>query len=169
MIQEEQVKTPAAVKKIPEAKPQRPRSVPWLVAGLAATTALCLILAGLILFPRLMPSDAERLAADAIEAWDAGGATPLYEVYDRDAVVTAPDGSRLVGIEKIAASAKSLGPEFTVSATDGFTESVDGSLVTVSYRYGGSGKGAGISVFKMIDGQIVRQWNYGAWPTPDAR
>jgi hypothetical protein len=169
MIQEDQLKATAPVKTIPEAKPQRPRSTPWLVAGLAATTALCVILAGLILYPRLMPSDAERLAGDAIAAWDAGGATPLYDVYDRDAVVMAPDGTRLVGIDKIAAGAKALGPEFTVTATDGFTESVDGSLVTGAYRYAGSGKGAGISVFKVIDGQIVRQWNYGAWPTPEPK
>jgi hypothetical protein len=169
MLQEQVEKAPPNVKTIPEAKAERPRSTPWLIAALAIVTVGFLALATLAILDRYSVSEAERVARDAIVAWDTAGPTRLTEAYDPRAVVVAADGAKLVGIDEIVAEVRDQGPTFTMIQDGDISTTADGVYATIPYRFAGHGRGSGISVIKIADGRVIRQWNFGYSIVPTAQ
>ena len=117
-------------------------------------------LGGWTLYQRLEKRDAERLAQGAVAAWDSGRPAAFADVYDHSAVLVDADGTRIVGLDAIAAAVADRGPTFTVSQVGGVTTTSDGSYATTSYRFAGDGQGIGVSMIKVDGGKIVRQWIY---------
>jgi hypothetical protein len=161
MIDQDRVeRTSAAVKTIPEAAPTPPRWVPWLIVALAITTVGSLALAGWVVFDPFGEDEARGLADDAAVAWDTAGPTRLRAVYDPRAVVVDTDGSKIVGIDAIVAATRDRGATFTLTKVGDVATTSDGIWAAVPYRYAGNGRGSGISVIRISDGKIVRQWNF---------
>ena len=161
MIQQERVKkAPTPIEKIPEPQPAPRGSSPWLIAGLVVMTVAFLALGGWTVYQRLQKSDAEGLAQTAVAAWDSGRPAALADVYDPAAVLVDANGTKIVGIDAIAAAVADRGPAFTVAQVGGVTTTSDGTYATTSYRFSGDGQGIGISVIKVDGGKIVRQWTF---------
>jgi len=167
MVQAQQgKKTEATVKRIPEAAPERLRSTPWLVGALVIMSAAFLALAGLTLYQRYAKTDAERLAADVTTAWDAAKPAALTAAYDREAVLIEADGTKVVGIKAIIAAAQARGPKYSVMNVGSIAATSGGPYAMTAYRFAGDGRGSGISVIKVADGKIIRQWNFESTPVP---
>ena len=179
MIQQERVKktptpiekVPAPIEQIPEATPKGSRATPWLAAALIGVSLALLALGGWTLYQRSTKSSAEGLAQDAVAAWDSAKPAALADVYDPAAVLVDANGTKIVGVDAIAAALADRGAAFTVTQVGGTTTTSDGTYATTSYRFSGDGQGVGISVIKIADGAIVRQWTFepNAAPTPAAR
>jgi hypothetical protein len=169
MISQERIeRTSADVKTIPEAPPERSRWVPWLVVALAITTVASLALAAMTLFDPFGKDEASDIAGDAAMAWDTAGLTRLRTVYDPQAIIIDVDGSRIVGIDAIVADTRNRGKRFTLTQAGEIASTADGFWAAVPYRYAGDGRGSGISVIKIADGKIVRQWNFESSSMPPA-
>ena len=153
-------KAPAAVKQIPQAEPPRPRSMPWLVAGLMVMTAAFLVLAILNIVPRLRPSEPVRLMDKAVATWDSGTPSDFAATYARDAVVVHADGTKVTGLPAILADAKALGQDFTMVRTGDISVTHSGSYAAAVYRFTGAGRGSGLLVVRIADGKIAQQWSY---------
>jgi hypothetical protein len=167
MVRTAQVKkTGSDVTRIPEAEPTRRGSVPWLVGALVIMIVWFVALAGLTFYQRYVKSDVERLAAEVPVAWDAAGPAALSGVYDRNAVLVDADGTKAIGVKAIIAAAKDRGPTFTMTQVGDVAVAPDGSYATIAYRYAGHGRGSGIAVVKILDGKIIRQWNFESSVVP---
>ncbi len=156
--QERVKKPPAPVERVPSPDRTTARSSPWLVGGLVVMTLAVFALGGWTLYQRLEKRDAERLAQGAVAAWDSGRPAALADVYDPAAVLVDADGTRIAGLDAIAAAVADRGPTFTVTQVGGVTTTSDGSYATTSYRFTGDGQGVGVSMIKVDGGKIVRQW-----------
>jgi len=153
-------KGPTAVKQIPQADPPRPRSMPWLVAGLMITTAALMVVAILTFVPRLRPSEPVRLMDQAVATWDSGTPSDFAATYARDAVVVHADGTKVTGLPAILADAKALGQDFTMVRTGDISVTHSGTYAAAVYRFTGAGRGSGLLVVKIADGKIAQQWSY---------
>ena len=167
MVQEEKVvKSPAVVKKIPEAQPARPSSTPYLINALAIVTLAFLMLAGWTVYKHYSKTPAERVAQEVAPTWDTATPGGLNSLYARQAVLIQADGTKVVGSKAIIAAAKSLGPSYTMTQAAGVAATPDGSYATLVYRYAGKGSGEGVAVIQISGGKIVRQWNYESIAVP---
>ena len=172
MVQKQQVrKTTPVIETIPEAGPEQPRAMPWLIGALIFTTVAFLALAGWTAYQRYHRTSALHLAQRAAAAWDTAGPGALTDVYAPDAVVVEADGTRVVGIKAIVADARGKGPAFSLTQVGDITTTPDGAFTTFAYRYTGHGRGSGIAVVKIASGKIVRQWNFetATAPAPPAK
>jgi len=164
MIQQERVKkVPAPIEKIsaPQAAPaERSGSSPWVIGALVVMTLAFVALGSWTVYQRFQKNDAEGLAQGAVAAWDSAKPGALAQVYDPAAVLVDATGTKIVGLDAIAAAVANRGPDFTVTQVGGVTTTSDGTYATTSYRFSGDGQGVGISVIKVEGGKIVRQWTF---------
>ncbi len=176
MVQKQQVrKTTPVIETVPEAVPQagpeQPRAMPWLIGALIFTTLAFLALAGWTAYQRYHRTTAEHVVQNAVTAWDAATPAALADAYAPDAVVVEADGTRVVGIKAIVTDARGKGPAFSLTQVGDIATTPDGAFTTFAYRYTGHGRGSGIAVVKIASGKIVRQWNFesGTVPAPSTK
>jgi hypothetical protein len=159
----------ADVRTIPDAAPRRTPEPEhhgasgaevWLMGALVFVTLAFFALAGWTVYQRHHRTPTEQLAGSTASAWDAATPAAMSGVYARRAVLTTADGSRVVGRKAILASAKALGPKFTMTQVGAIGTTPDGVLMTFPYTYAGHGRGSGVAVVKIVRGKIVRQWNF---------
>ena len=134
--------------------------MPWLVAGLMVMTAAFLVLAILTVLPRLRPSEPVRLLDQTMATWDSGTPSSFAAIYARDAVVVHADGTKVTGLAEIVADAKAAGADFTMVRTGDVSVTHSGSYAAATYRYTGAGRGSGLLVIQIVDGEITHQWSY---------
>ena len=171
MVQKQQVrKTTPVIETVsgahPQAGPEQPRAMPWLIGALIFTTLAFLALAGWTTYQRYHRTAAEHVVQNAVTAWDAAAPTALADVYAPDAVVVEADGTKMVGIKAIVADARGKGPAFSLTQVGHIDTTPDGAFTTFAYRYAGHGRGSGIAVVKIASGKIIRQWNFETVTVP---
>jgi hypothetical protein len=159
----------ADVRTIPEAAPRKTQEPEhsggsgaemWLMGALVLVTLAFFGLAGWTVYQRHHRTTADVLAGSTASAWNAATPAAMSDVYARRAVLTTADGTKVTGRKAILASAKALGPKFTMTQAGAVGTTPDGVLLTFPYTYAGHGRGSGVAVVKIVRGKIVRQWNF---------
>lgn len=164
---QQQIRKPTTIKTIPEAaEPTSPAApagsgaVGWTAVALVVMTLAFLTLAGWTAYQRYWNVNASaKLAGKVAPAWDAASPASLNGLYAKKAVLVLADGTSVTGSKAIIATARALGPKYTMTRTD-IAATPDGAYATLLYHYAGKGSGQGVAVLRINGGKIVRQWNY---------